>query len=301
MTSKSPSSSPSEELLAWASRLHGAEDRGNRALFLAREEIVRAIDRAVGFRLPTLLVKGVGLALTAYPSAWMRPMSDIDLMVAPSRLEELARVLGAAGFRRLVDDERSHTTSRLEVILEAPAPLPSIAIELHGSLDKVAPRALPFDGLWQRGLPHGEGLMRAPSLEDHLVLVAIHLANDEFEHALGLADVDALLRAGVDVALAEARAESCGARTALRLALEATRARRGDTRDVRAPRGLREQLVARWFDPTAWPIGKSRAELGWRWIAKQALLRDDGSTFARGVLTYAGLRAAEKLQFALRR
>ncbi len=292
----------SNDVLSWASELRGEPESGaSRALYVARSAIVDAIDQAVGYRMPTLLVKGAGLSLTAYASPWIRPMSDIDLLVRPARLEELARLLEANGFRRVVDPARPRTTALLELIMLAPKPLPDIAIELHGSLDKIAPRDLAVETLWERGFPHGVGLMRAPSLEDHLVLVAIHLANDEFAHALGLADIDALLRAGANVDLAMSRAEACGARTALRISLDAMYARRGEPRDRARDGGWRDRLVSRWFDPSGWPIGKTPVELGWRWVAKQAVLRDDSVSFARGVLRYGEMRGLEKVQRLLGR
>jgi hypothetical protein len=287
---------PDLQLAAWARAIAGSSaPAAEGALFLARERLVREVDEALGFHARGLLVKGAALALTTYARPWERPMTDVDLLVEPGRFAAVVRLFERRGFRRTRPAERAEEL--LEVELLPPAPFPSIPLEIHASLDKVVPRALPFDALWQRGAIVGEGLLRTPSPEDQLLVVAIHLANDELAHPWGFVDLEALVRRGVDLAIAWSRAHEYGATLALWIALTALEHRvpgllagRFDL-EAHAPAPWRRALLLRWFDPSAWPIARTPTRLGAPWLLKQLVLRDDWAGYARGVARYLRQRS----------
>jgi hypothetical protein len=277
------------------SPLAGSSTAAQGALFLARERLVREIGDALGLYARGLLVKGAALALTTYSRPWERPMTDVDLLVEPGRFRDVVQLLERRGFRRTGPAVRAEEL--LEVELLPPAPLPSIPLEIHASLDKVVPRALPFDELWQRGAIVGEGLLRTPSPEDHLLVVAIHLANDELAHPWGFVDLEALVRGGADLAIAWSRATTYGATLALWAALSVVHHRvpgllagRFDL-DAHAPTPWRRAILLRWFDPTAWPIARTPTQLGAPGVLKQLALRDDWASYARGVGVYLRRRS----------
>ena len=292
--------SPKLELLSWAREPPTELQRhAEQALYLARTHLVEQLDQSIGMELPVLLVKGAALALTTYAVPWERAMSDVDLLVDSSRFVALIRLLKRQGYEEVEPQLREHSRSLLEAVLLPPAPMPSIPVEVHASLDKVAPRRWPFYRLWERGESVGNGLLRIPSLEDHVLLVAIHLASDEFAHAWGLVDLEALIRKGADLKVVAERARMCGASTALRLALMALKHRLpAILSESDLPQGVasvaRARLLNKLFDPTTWPVSKTKPSLGWAWIAKQAALRDDPLHFLEGVGAYALARALDR-------
>jgi hypothetical protein len=287
---------PELELATWArdASESSANAAAQGALFLARERLVQEIDEALGFYARGLLVKGAALALTTYRRPWERPMTDVDLLVEPGRFREVVHLFERRGFRRT--GRAVPWEQLLEVELLPPPPLPSIPLEIHASLDKVVPRALAFDALWQRGAVVGEGLLRTPCAEDHLIIVAIHLANDELAHPWGFVDLEALLRGGADLEIAWSRAKSCHATLALWAALSVVEHHVPDlhTRldlDAHGPVMWRRALLLHWFDPTKWPVARTPTTLGAPWMLKQLLLRDDWPSYALGVAEYLRQRS----------
>jgi hypothetical protein len=230
---------------------------------------------------------------------WERPMSDVDLLVDSSRFGALVRILTRHGYQEVQPKVREHSRSLLETVLLPPAPMPSIPVEIHASLDKVAPRRWPFYRLWERGEPVSSGLLRIPDLEDHVLLVAIHLASDEFAHPWGLVDLEALIRKGADLKVVEERARACGATTALRLGLTVLRhhvpAILSESDLPQAVASVaRARLLDMLFNPSTWPVSKTKPSLGWAWIAKQAALRDDPLHFFEGLGAYALARVLDR-------
>ena len=270
----------------------------------ALEQISAALSTA---RLDVLVVKGASLAETLYPTPWSRPMEDIDLIVRPGKLQAVRRALTGAMFvdRPLV--ERPLTEASLEVAVMSPKGPGSVLVELHEGLDKVAPRRIDLSGLFRRAkmLASYEGLL-APDPFDHLFLVVLHLAGDEFRHATGFVDLEVILSSGVDQQRLVAEARSWSAKTAAWVALRVLdRMKPGivvrEVLERLEPDRLRRQAIATSFDPDAWPVARRGHTGGMDWAARQTLLRDDSSNWLAGLAIYGGRRVLERARLRLRR
>jgi hypothetical protein len=127
-----------------------------------------------------LLLKGAGLAYSAYARPTERPMGDIDLLMRPehaSRAWELALANGWAR-RGDVPEERSYAEHQHLPPLEDGDGL-QIGLELHTALfTHQAPFRLPPDQLWggARRVSVGGQTAWVPSPEDQLLHAALHFA-----------------------------------------------------------------------------------------------------------------------------
>ena len=127
-----------------------------------------------------LLLKGAGLALSAYARPTERPMGDIDLLVRPAhaaRAWELALENGWAR-RGDVPEERSYAEHQHLTPLEDADGL-KIGLELHTALfTQQAPFFLPPDQLWEGAhrITAGGQPAWVPSPEDQLLHAALHFA-----------------------------------------------------------------------------------------------------------------------------
>ncbi len=145
-----------------------------------------------------VLVKGAGLAYTAYGGIQRRPMSDLDLLVEPGELRRALAALQEAGWRPSAP-EADYVAHHHAPPLVDPAG-EGVILELHREL---VPGSHPFafgaEELRRRareiGTPWGSAL--APDPVDQLLHVAIHFA---WSHELRwgawrtFADVAALVR-----------------------------------------------------------------------------------------------------------
>lgn len=268
----------------------------------ALEDLCRASGRD-GLR-DVLLVKGAGLSLTAYRKPWHRPMKDVDLLVPEARAPGVADVLERAGFTPVpMRVGRPRTAPLLgERKFERAMKQTRVVVELHTQLEGVTRRPVDMGALLAASGP-APGLdgFRVPAPVDGTMLVALHAAADRFGHPWGMVDLHLLMREGVDARELAARARAWRAGTALFLALQELDRLGGPVDgallEVLAPSGTRRR-IARWmFDRGP---ERFRRPTGWRFVATQAVLRDDPGRYAVGVARYAALRAIEKLEGKLR-
>ena len=127
-----------------------------------------------------LLLKGAGLAYTAYVSTEDRPMGDIDLLVRPDVAERAWTLAVENGWMRRKDvaAERSYEDHQHLSPLEDADGL-QIGLEIHIALfTQQAPFALDASQLWARAREITIAGARAlvPSAEDQLVHAALHFA-----------------------------------------------------------------------------------------------------------------------------
>ncbi len=280
---------------AWPNRGPAGADK---AAYLAREHVLGLLARALhDAHLEALLVKGCGLT-HLYPVPWMRPMADVDLVVREQDLGRVVGALSAAGFTR-DPSQRPLTAPLLEIGLRSPGQ--ELLVELHLSMDKVVLRPVDIGAMFGRATPSMVGdALRLPSLEDQLLLVVLHFAADEYQHAAAVVDLELLVRHGVNLRVVVARAREAGATSALFFALAILCARLGEqlvSEDLLAslaPHGLRHKLLATQFDPKAWPVAKRVSTLGTPWLLKQLLLHDRPMAFAKGLASYGLRRFSER-------
>ncbi len=194
-----------------------------------RAELIElvAVLRGAGFA--PLALKGAWLARHAYPEPAMRPMFDLDLLVARDEALDAYAALKRAGCVQLDPGELP-----LETLLDYEKHLPPLraprgtVIELHhrlwepdGRMDHATPRE-DRAGLLARAVIDADGIAY-PGGEDMLAHLAIHAA---YSHRFDcgprvLADIDMLLRAAaIDWPRWWARAEDEGWREGARLLLE---------------------------------------------------------------------------------
>ncbi len=142
-------------------------------------KLVEAFERA-GIR-RVMLIKGAALA-PLYASPALRDMADIDMVVSTEDAPRACEVLRAEGWRNHVTTWAHRQDCELDLL----EPTEGLSREV-----------------WERAVPHpgfaGQPTIHMPSLEDHLVLVALHAAKHGGERAWRDAcDVNALLGAGAD-------------------------------------------------------------------------------------------------------
>ncbi|MDI1447272.1 nucleotidyltransferase family protein [Polyangium sp. 6x1] len=270
---------------------------------MLRAHVLGQISRALVARGErAMLVKGAALALTVYPSAAARPMSDVDLLVPPRRERAVIEALAAAGLT--VHENRFRPKSRGmlgETQLVARAGEMRLLVEVHGTLDKIVPRPIDVEAVEERAKPApGLAALLVPSAEDHALLVALHAAGHEFRHELAWIDLELLLRGGLDREILVERAREFRLGTVMFVVLSTLRtlgAASVDPALVRAfdPGPLRRAALAPFYDVGGFPVPRTEAALGVRWVLGQTPLREDLGAWARGLARYAALRVADRL------
>ena len=279
---------------------HASSNAASRAAYVLRMHALSKLEGALRDRgLDALLVKGAALAMTHYDEPWTRAMGDVDLVARPGACGRTLKALAAHGFvagatagRPLSGDFFGETGLTLD------CGATSVLLELHTGLDKLVARPVDYEAIFARaspapGLPH----VLLPSDEDHVLLLALHAAGHDFLHEPACADLDLLLARGVDEAALLHRARQWRLGTVLFVMLSLLR-ERGSARvpdrllATLAPGALRRAAVGVYRSRLATP-GASES-LGWPWIARQTVLRDDLPAWARGVLAYAWARAVER-------
>lgn len=136
---------------------------------------------------PTLVLKGVALSETVYPSPAARPMTDVDLLVPPDRLRGADRALTCLGYWAVdgraeeMDPARPTSLSTLDY---RAADLIAPSVHLHWHLvntsipTEVYRDAIRMDEVWGEALPFEVAGTRALRLAPHHLLVYL------CEHAL---------------------------------------------------------------------------------------------------------------------
>jgi hypothetical protein len=127
-----------------------------------------------------LLLKGAGLAYSAYGTPTDRPMGDVDLLVRPEAASRAWDLVLANGWRRRADvsEQRSYEEHQHLPPLEDADGL-QLGLELHtGLFTSQAPFQFPASLLWQGARPMTIG--GAPALvarpEDQLLHASLHFA-----------------------------------------------------------------------------------------------------------------------------
>ncbi len=146
----------------------------------ARVRVLRALDELAaisrgfaGKGIDWVLVKGPGLALAAWPDPFVRPFSDLDVFVSPSRFGVAVMALLELGYRTtaMPDDSAVHWT------FTRPG---AFSVELHHTFSREFPA--PAD-LVERFVAGGAPVpavgpdLRVPAPAAHLAYVLLHAYN----------------------------------------------------------------------------------------------------------------------------
>jgi hypothetical protein len=196
-----------------------------------------------------LLLKGAGLAYSAYPTPTARPMGDIDVLVRDEVATEAWELARANGWTRRSDvpEERSYEDHQHLTPLEDADGL-QIGLELHTALfTNQAPFRLPASQMWEsaRRLTIGGQPALVPSPEDQLLHAALHFAWSH-EMTFGawrtLRDVERIVATGEpDWSVVVQKARACRGATCMYWTLRLAR----DLAGVEVPPHVLEALAPR--------------------------------------------------------
>lgn len=226
------------------------------------------VDEALSARgVAVLAFKGPTLARIAYGELSRRQFADLDLLVPPRALGDVARVLADRDFRTDADVEHVYAAARagvrtLPTMLHFHKPDEGVAVDVHTELTRPG-LSLRFDvaALFERAraVTLAGRAVRTLSAEDLVVYLAVHGADDGWERLRSVADLAWLLRAeaGLDADAVARRAAAMGARRMVRVALGLVEGLlgvevpplRGAIGDDEASRRLVARCAARLFRP----------------------------------------------------
>ena len=213
------------------------------------DRLVKLLGLYAGHDIDVLLLKGAGLAHSAYARPTERPMGDIDLLVRGEKAQRAWELALGNGWTRRGDvaEERSYADHQHLSPLEDADGL-QIGLELHTALFTLqAPFRLPPEQLWEsaRRITIGGQPAYVPSPEDQLLHAALHFAWSH-EMTFGafrtLRDIERILAAGpVDWATLVRKARAARGATCCYWALRLAR----DLASVAVPSEVLGQLAPR--------------------------------------------------------
>lgn len=153
-----------------------------------QDEILDAFEKQ---RIPTMILKGSSLAQRLYPELWMRPSTDLDLLVLPEYRKQARATLRSLGFEpdssvegQWLDEHHHHEA----VFTRSDAP----PVELHTALFRNFGASIPSAWFFENATLRN-GLLVPPPEREVLYLLA-HAAIHRFERLLWLLDVALLLQ-----------------------------------------------------------------------------------------------------------
>lgn len=213
------------------------------------DRLVKLLALYAGHGIDVLLLKGVGLAHSAYARPTERPMGDIDLLLRKHEAHRAWELALANGWKRRADvpEQRSYAEHQHLAPLEDPDHL-QIGLELHTALfTHQAPFLLPPEQLWEgaRRLTIGGQPAFVPGPEDQLLHAALHFAWSH-EMTFGafrtLRDIERILAASpLDWAAVVRKAQVARGGTCCYWTLRLAR----DLTGVNVPADVMEQLAPR--------------------------------------------------------
>jgi hypothetical protein len=165
-------------------------------------EAIVAVCAALGDE-PAMLVKGADYALRLYPSGFLRPMQDIDVLVPADRIDAICERLVRAGLvRQTAFGAKSEPSYHERVFFRG-----KIVVEVHQAFIQLERHRIDYDGIWRRRVPaevEGRRVFRLDDV-DALAYQALAMSKDEFKIPLiRYVDLWLLLRQRDGIALAAA-------------------------------------------------------------------------------------------------
>jgi hypothetical protein len=161
----------------------------NAALEAAQVQIEAALRR---IDLPTIWIKGIVLARLLYPDPFLRPMSDIDVLVPFDRRKDALVVAQAEGYRFPDASDmllRAHDRQLLERVSHhyhlVGGPAGVVTLEIHGRLLSVSNEILSAEDIewfWSQALSYHAASTTFSTLGPtaHLLYLCVHA---EMQHA----------------------------------------------------------------------------------------------------------------------
>lgn len=142
-------------------------------------------------RIDIAFIKGISVARRWYGENWMRPYSDLDVLVAPWHRDRTAEFIAALQPGHSILAELPDLLNR-DRVQSVDLDFKGVPVDLH--LDplklEIATSLCP-EAFWEESaeLLDGEIAVRVLSDEACLLLAAVHLAKDRFRFLIGYSDV----------------------------------------------------------------------------------------------------------------
>ncbi len=170
---------------------------------------------------PSILLKGPGLARWIYEDDAFRSYGDIDLIVAPDQTDTALEILEQLGYRDLLASETERDATPHARVLQAPTGLATgkasergatdgmVTIDLHRSFHGIG---APDERLWSELSARVEGLrlfgvtVNVPGEAAQAMMVALHVTVHGRDRRLPFSDLDRALAKGSDDLWADAAA-----------------------------------------------------------------------------------------------
>lgn len=155
-------------------------------LLRLRQRLYQSLDVLDAANVPTILLKGAGVAHSAYPEFALRPMRDIDLLVDPTHAARAAAALRDVGWNPKGGSMQAPIYAGLQHLPPFDdAAGTDIGLDLHTQLlVEGAPFRLPPSTVWARARtvsrPGGQALVPDPGHQ--LLHACIHFA---WQHMMG--------------------------------------------------------------------------------------------------------------------
>ncbi|MCU0223573.1 MAG: nucleotidyltransferase family protein [Acidobacteria bacterium] len=203
--------------------------------------------------IPFVALKGAALGAAHYPAPALRPMTDVDLLVAPGDKDRALTALAAAGFVRPPPAQEAFWAGSFYNLPLDPPPGQAGKLELHWSIAQQGRHAPDVEGILARAraIETPAGRLPIPEAVDLLLHQSLHLSYHYFEPKLiWLHDLALLHRDPPDAAETLARAAAWGMH--LPLALAAAQVERAFPGTVSPPfrtlaeRSLRARTLLTW-------------------------------------------------------
>lgn len=273
-----------------AQRLRNAYIRTGVANWLAYQELARWLAVCAREEIPVVLLKGCALATTLYPSASLRPMGDLDLLVPASAVARLRAWLTSDGYAPPPEMAQGFEQQFSGELMFQRAGMKPAQVDLHWHLFVATyyRQRTPIEWFWEhtRPIPINAQPARVLTPEAQLLHLCAHYAlQHRTERVLWLHDI-ALLLAQTRDALNWDETLDAAQRFGLMLPMRATLAKLCDWWGVSIPQAA--LLCVQSYRP-------DRAER--MSFAVTTAQRADARTLLDGLHT-PGLRA--KLRFWLR-
>ncbi len=152
---------------------------------------------------PAVLIKGADYAQRLYPSRFLRPMQDIDILVTADRIDAVCERLQDAGLVR----QRVFGAARDPAYHERVFFHGRVLVEVHQSFIQRPRHRVDYDAIWRRRMPMEVGGRWVSRLDDvdALTYHALSMSIDQFHtRIIRYVDLGLLLRQRDGIALAAA-------------------------------------------------------------------------------------------------
>ncbi len=279
------------------------EQAGLGAAWLLRQHLLDRMDSAFADAgLQVMLVKGAAIA-HRYAKPWRRTMADVDLLVRDRDARAVARALRGAGLEQLprqVDRRHSQHAFFDESFVDVRGGA-QLLVEAHTQLDKMVARPVDQAGIFARASARKAGSsLLLPSDEDHVLLQVLHVAASDFIHPVAWQDLALLWHPALCKRSVLLRARRWRLSTALHLTLRYMRRHGIAVADEYLLATRPSRWRRRWLQ-RVYPANQSveakieDRQMGWAWVRRQTVLRDDMLAWCGGVMAYGLARLRDRL------